>query len=208
MRAITNLTRCFGLAACVALAAFVAPVAMAGDAYTSPKGFSLTPPDGWKIADKTLNAEVGDVAKKQFPALASADFDKMAVMILNPDDEGKSNINVVVNPGALPIDQPGIEDELSSALSAQYKQMGVDVSHLTVTHKTFGTTKTLFVEYDMNISGASMHQWQIFEVTSDKMFIVTCTAPVDKFKDVAPVFTKVIESMKVGDAAAKPDAGK
>jgi len=175
------------------VAAVLTSVAIADEpVFTSSQGFSITPPDGWTVvSESTATNEI----QKKFSKLKDINFDKIAVMILNPADSGVTNLNVVVSPGKLPINEASIEEKVSSALRDQYSQIGVQLDKITVTRKTFGTHQALVADIEVTAPESFLRQWQVMLPASGKTLIVTCSAPISSFDGVTPVFTKAIESM-------------
>ena len=192
-------------AACVLLGSVFAPVAMAAEpVFTSPKGFTITPPDGWVVASKDAASVASDVFKKKFPKFDGANLDRMAVMILNPSDIGGTNVNVVVSPGRMPIDDSGAEAKVANILREQYTKMGVSVGRATATRKTFGTHPAILADVESNIGGVKTRQWQAMMISGKQTLIVTCTSPQSTFDQYVPVFTKAIEGMTFpADAGAE-----
>jgi hypothetical protein len=163
--------------------------------FTSPQGFSITPPDGWAVLSKGMASQMSSAVQRQFPELGSIDFDKMAVVIFNPADPiGSQNLNVVVSPGKTRIGESGAPEKLATSLRDQYGRMGVTVR--SVTRKIFGTHAALVADTESNLAGSPVRQWQVMLPTGSDTLIVTCTAPRSSFDDVAPTFTKAIESMQ------------
>ena len=164
--------------------------------FTSTQGFSITPPVGWTVASKDTMEQVGSSVQKQFPTLRGVDFDQMAVLILNPTDSGITNLNVVVSPERMPIEDSGAEEKLTAIIRDQYKQMGVVLDKISLSHEVFGTHPALVANVEWQGAGSPMQQWQVMLLAESHTLIVTCTAPQSSFEEVRPLFTKAIESMK------------
>jgi hypothetical protein len=182
--------------------------------FTSPRGFSITPPDGWAVASKETIGQIRQAAQTAVNSGGKADFgkmleklnlDKMAVFIFNAQaGTTAQNINVVVSSGQFPIDQAGSEQTFAKMLTSQYGQAGVTPSKLIVSHRTFGHHTTLVADMEWSISGSSVHQWQVLMPASNQTFIVTCTAPPSDFEALAPVFTHALDSMTYSSGGASP----
>jgi hypothetical protein len=163
---------------------------------TSPEGFSITPPDGWTVVSKTTAQQAAATIQKRFPSLGSIDFDKMAVIMLNPADFGATNINVVVAPARLPISAPGIEEKLADKLREQFMTRGISLAGPSVTRRTFGSHATLVADLQWALGRANIRQWQVAAPTGSRTLIITCTSRQATFATYEPVFTEAIASMK------------
>jgi hypothetical protein len=175
----------------------VVTVAIAAEpVFTSPQGFSITPPDGWVVASKDTVSQLSRVALDHFQKLGNIDLNKLAVVIFNPAPSAESqNLNVIVAPEKIPIDESGFEDKLAGELREQYTGMGAQLGRVSVSRKRFGAHAGLVADAEWSMAGASLRQWQVILPAGSHTIIVTCTAPQSSFDEVAPVFTKAIESM-------------
>jgi len=164
--------------------------------FTSPQGFSITPPDGWAVASKEIAGQLSRAVQEHFQKLGNIDLDKLAVVIFNPNDaEGSQNLNVVVSPHRIPIDESDAEEKLVKMLKDQYAQIGVQIGSVAVNRKTFGTHAALVSDVESNFGGPPMRQWQVMLPAGSRTLIVTCSAPQASFGQAIPAFTKAIESM-------------
>jgi hypothetical protein len=164
--------------------------------FTSPRGFSITPPDGWSVASKETISQMGSVVRQQFSKLGDINFDRVAVVLFSPADTSVSeNINVVVSPGRMPIEDSDAEQKMTDALRGAYGKMGVTITRVSVTRKTFGSHPALVADVDWNTAGVQIRQWQVALPAAGQTLIVTCTAAPSSFDSVTPTFSKVIESM-------------
>ena len=174
----------------------IAALAVAAEPpFTSPKGFTITPPDGWTVLSKDGAREVNEVIKKEFPKFDSANLGRMAVMLMCPADGGVTNLNVVVTPGRLPIGDSGAEQKLADMLRTEYTKIGFTVSKMTASRKTFGTHPAIMADFESNVGGAPTRQWQVAMVSGKQTLIVTCTSQRPTFDQHVPAFTKAIEGM-------------
>jgi hypothetical protein len=170
--------------------------------FTSPRGFSITPPDGWKVLSKDGTREVTAVIKKEFPKFDIANLDRMAVMFMNPTDGGMTNLNVVVTQGRLPIGDSGAEQKLADMLRTEYTKLGVTMGKMTSARKNFGSHPAIMADFESNIGGQPTRQWQVAMLSGKQTIIVTCTSPQPTFEKHAPAFMNAIEGMTF-----PPDAG-
>lgn len=189
--------------ACGFLGSGFASVGLAAEpAFTSPKGFTITPPDGWSLMSKDAASEVNAAIKKQFPKVDARSMDNLAVMLLSGFDAGVTNLNVVVTPSRLPIGDSGAEQKVAAMLQDQYTKLGITVSKMNVTRKTFGTHPSIVADFESNIGGQPTRQWQVMMLSGKQTLIVTCSSRQATFEKYAPVFTKTMEAMTF-----PPDAG-
>ncbi len=188
------------MSVCLLFPAAFTPVATATEpVFTSPKGFTITPPDGWTLFSKDAAREKSDAVKKAFPKFDSANLDRMAAMLMNPADSGITNINVVVVPSRIPINDSDAEQKLGTMLREQYTKMGASLGKFTAVRKTFGTHKALVADFESNMGGAATRQWQVMMPAGSQTLIVTCTSKQSTFDQFTPVFTKAIETMAFSD---------
>ena len=179
------------------------PAAVAAEpSFTSPKGFTITPPDGWVVASKDATSVATEVFKKKFPKFDGANLDRMAVLLLNPADTGGTNLNVVVSPARMPIDASDAETKVANLVREQFTKMGVSVSKATATRRTFGTHPAILADVESNIGGVNTRQWQAMMISGKQTLIVTCTSSQASFEKFVPTFTKAIEGMRF-----PPDGG-
>lgn len=174
----------------------LAPVAVGAEPpFSSPKGFTITPPDGWKVASKEGTREANDAIKMQFPKLGGFNLESMAVMLLNPSDGGTTNLNVVVTPSRMPIGDSDAEQKLADMLREQYTKLGVSMGKINAPRKSFGTHPAIVADFESNIGGAPTRQWQVMMISGKQTLIVTCTSRQSTFDRHVPAFTKAIEGM-------------
>ena len=164
---------------------------------TSPEGFTITPPDGWTVVSKSTAQQMAAIIQKRFPSIGSLDFNKVAVMMLNPADFGATNINVIVTPSRLPINATGVEDKLADTLREKFMTNGISIAGLSVTRRTFGSHSTLVADLQWSLGKANVRQWQIMAPAGNRTFLITCTSQQATFETYEPVFTEAIASMKL-----------
>ena len=170
---------------------------MLAEKFKSSQGFSLDPPDGWTVASKEQRQQLGDAVKER---LKQFDLDRMAVVMFDPANP-RNNINVIVGPGRVSVDDANAAEQYGSSLKSQYRQMGLEPVGFTVDRRTFGKHRALVADYENDYGplGApgKVHQWQAIFPGSGKSFFVTCTAPADQYAGMVPVFTKTLESLDI-----------
>jgi hypothetical protein len=173
--------------------------------FSSPRGFSMAPPRGWNVATKDDQQALADALKDRVAAARGFETDRMAVMLFDPADPNR-NINVIVSPGRLPIDDADAESQYLSALRSQFGQMGFSADGLSVKRRTFGSHQALSAEYEASLPSAlglgtgRLHQWQAVFVSGRQTFIVTCTASAADFPALATDFSDALASLEFQSA--------
>jgi hypothetical protein len=175
--------------------------AAASQTFTSPQGFTLTPAPGWIVASKDVTNELAGKVQDALKNVKDIDLNKFAAVVYNTaDPSGAQNMNVVVSPDPIPIDESGVEDKLSTMLRDQFKGVGITIDKLSVNHKTIGTHAALLADMESTMNGTPIRQWQAYFPSADHTLIVTCTAPQSLFTSVEPAFNQTLESMTFPEA--------
>ena len=106
--------------------------------FKSPKGFSLTCPDGWDVAPEEQLKKIAEETKKVIGT--APDF---AVMIFGPrSDNFSATINVIVASGNVSLNTKN-EKDIATAMQAQFgnggKELPIKTGHITIDgKKAFG----------------------------------------------------------------------
>ena len=173
----------------------VAKQAVSSSTFTSPQGFSITAPNGWAIAGKDVTDQIAATVHDEVGSAAAASGSFAVVIFNSADPTHAQNINVVVSESAVPIDEAGIEGKIEKVLRDQYSKIGITISNVSVTKKTFGSHEGLVANVDSNMTGTPIRQWQVFFPSANQTLIVTCTAPPSSFDSATPAFTQALTSM-------------
>jgi hypothetical protein len=102
------------------------PVESHGEEYHSAKGFRIHYPDGWQIVTAADQASVRAAASR---FVQNIDFDRMDVMIYNPNSNPAQNVNIIVTPEAWPIDKEGLS-EVESGVRKNFGSTGLALEDL------------------------------------------------------------------------------
>jgi hypothetical protein len=172
--------------------------AQRSDRFSSPDGFSLNVPDGWQVMTK----EQGQAITDDLKARTKFNPSRMAAMLYSPTDP-RVNINIIVLPGAVPLDDDAANG-YASMLRDQAGQAGVAISAFTVTRHSYAQHPSLLADYEMDFTNSNgpnkdlgkVHQWQVVFSGSTNTYVVTCSASVMAFSTIAPVFERVLNSME------------
>ena len=190
-----------GAVLCIWSLALAFPGHMLAEKFKSTQGFSLDPPVGWTVASKEQRQQIADAAKEYLDKLKQFDLDKVAVVMFDPGNP-QNNINVVVSPGRVPIDDANAPEQFGSSLRNGYRQMGFVIEGLNVDRRTFEKHRALFAEYENDYAPAGggpskVHQWQAIFPGSGKSYAVTCTAPAAQSAGMVPLCTRTLESLDI-----------
>src|SRR5579872_1960032 len=189
---------------CVGGLIFACSLVSATEPFKSTQGFTIIPPDGWTVASKEETRKLGEAAAERVDKLKQFDLDRMAVVMYDPANP-QNNINVIVGPSRVPIDESDASDKYRSLLENQYRQMGMSLDGLTVGRKTIGKHDVLSAEYEGDYSrfgqgAGKVHQWQVIFPGAGKSFVVTCSSTADQYATLEPSFTHALESMDYEEA--------
>ena len=160
--------------------------------FKSPKGFSLTCPDGWQIASEEQSKKMAE-ATKELPGKAP----EYAARILGPQSGGFTpSIRVTVHPGNL---VPKAKDEKGFAAAVQLRlEKGGKVLAMKTGHLTIGgeTAFTMSVERAGPKSGKVIRHWIVMLPGTQRTYNITCTALKSQWNDVWKGFHETVLSFK------------
>ena len=172
--------------------------------FKSPKGFSLTCPDGWDVAPEEQLKKIAEETKKVIGT--APDF---AVMIFGPrSDNFSATINVIVASGNVSLNTKN-EKDIATAMQAQFgnggKELPIKTGHITIDGKK---AFTMAFERTEPTSGKTIRQWSVMLPGRKQMYTFTCTASKSQWGDVWEGFHDIVLSAKIdlGDQEAKTDA--
>jgi hypothetical protein len=169
--------------------------------FTSPSGFSITPPYGWAVASKETRDQLSSAIRERFQNLGNIDLEKVALVIFNPASGGSESLNVIVLPKGFDIDESNAENEVANGLRDQYSKMASMLGRVSVNRRKFGSHVALVGDMEWSMDGPLLRQWIVMLPAGRHTLIVTCSAPQSSFDEVAPMFTKAIETMTYSNVA-------
>lgn len=165
--------------------------------FTGERGFSLTYPDSWMIATKQVQDEISASVKAILEKIGNTDFAKISVLVFNPvDDDFIENVNLVITPGRIPLDDRGLDVALE-ALAAAWAAQGTSLRNVARGVDTFGNNEALSIEYDVELYGQSMHQWIVAIPGKDRTYIITSSALSSEFDEYAETFRNIVYSVEL-----------
>jgi len=183
---------------------FLAASELQAAVFTSSKGFSLEYPDDWVVASKEQRETMSTEIRRAFNKIGAPDLEKMAVVILNlNDDEFAENINVVIGEKAPRIKQDS-DKEYAKAMRQQLSQLGLRPNNLTTEVTTIASRKAISARYDVDFPGGvgKVRQWQVIIPAAGKTYVITCSARPADFAATEPIFSKTINSLQISAGLA------
>lgn len=146
-------------------------------AFTSPKGYTITPPAGWNIASAYMTEE----QLAELPASVREQFHPEQIDVLfmdsSPQKVGSSfgdNLNVVVVAEKIPLDDATVK-ELKAALVGQYAQVFENFSMTEFKVVKLKSGPALLVKGSYTLSGHDLRLQQFFVIGDSSSLVVTCT---------------------------------
>lgn len=170
--------------------------------FSSPLGFSFDHPEGWVVATKETRQAIVEKSRSAFEKLGNVDFGNMAALLFDPcDDEFIENVNVVISPGRLPVNEESCR-KLTQAISEQLRGSGVSVADQQMEIVTFGKRKAISNRWTMTglAPGVVVRQWQVMMPGRNQTYTVTASASVASFPRYEARFRSVFDSFR-------PDGG-
>ena len=167
--------------------------------FSSLRGFALEYPDSWCVATSAQQDAITSEAGAMFNKLGNVNWNAMAVVIFNPEeDEFAESVNVVVAPGVLPLGEDA-GSEIADQVVAQYSSLGIDFDLVKMERTTARGKDALSITADVEMPGFDrpLRQRQVIVPGRTQTYIVTCGAFQEDFEEYEPVFTQVVDSLQV-----------
>jgi hypothetical protein len=177
----------------VAVFFLVLPLAAQCSEYQSAKGFHLDYPSDWVVATKEQQGTVGDAAGK---LVGSIDFDRIDVIIYNPQSDPIQNINIIVAPESMPSGNEGVS-EVESAMRQQLASANIAAESLECGTTHIGSNDAISCAWTALIDSHEMHQRQFLIAGKVRSFVITCSSGVGNYITAEPAFTQVLSSFVV-----------
>jgi len=157
-------------------------LAQAAIVFTSPKGFSITVPDGWSVSSKSKAVDDGEAD------VEIANQNKLLQII-----------RVFVAGRMSKIPDPDVEEAMMGKVEWEgLVKTGATNIEVSVSHKTFGKHKALVsdVKWDApNSFNVRERRWLVYLRAGDHTVGVGCLGFQSDFDALKPVCTKAIESI-------------
>jgi len=211
-RASTNVLTCalMMFAACCALTTAFAQVPINSATgsgtrvFRSPSGYSLTYPSNWQLASNSQQETVRQVAKNfasQAGVAARTNYD---VVLYDPYSGAfRSNVNVLVQPGTLSIDDRNAA-KMKSTIQQVVSRVTTGSSTINVKTEKFSGHPALVGYYDVTLSGYPVSIMQVALPAGDKTLIITCTSLSSRFFIDKPSFDFMVDSVAASVPAPFP----
>jgi len=184
----------------VLLAKGAEPLPSQGADYHSAKGFRVHYPDGWQIVTAATKASIQAAAGR---FVQNIDFDRMDVMIYNPNSDPLQNVNIIVTPGAEPISKEGLS-ELESGVRKNFSSAGITVENLELKIVHVGNYDAILSTWMASFPGLrseKMRQQQYIISGKVRGYIITCSAGAANSAETEPVFASIVGSFQIGEEA-------
>lgn len=175
--------------------AFLSPIVEAlGGEFTSPKGFTITYPEGWKPATKEEYDLVAKTMGVKVPDLAA--------FLYGPrQGDFADNINVLVLPQALTLDEKtekGLIDSVKNGMAkkaASFSAKQVEISGKAAV--------SIACEVERQPQGDLMRIWQVYIPGKKQVYVFTCATLKARWDELWPTFKEMVYGARV-DVAVDP----
>jgi PsbP len=167
-----------------------------GIQYQSPNGYRLTYPHDWIIATQKDQQAITAGVKQ---LLGGVDFNRADVIIYNPQSYPMQNVEVVVIPESVPIDEEGLS-EMESIERLQFKSSQTIVNNLEFKLVHVGNNDAISSTADFGFGSQTMHVQQLVVSGHGRSFIISCAAGTQDFAGVEPTFTQILNSFQVDES--------
>ena len=162
--------------------------------YHSEKGYQITYPSGWQVATAEVRTAAGEAATK---LLANIDFSKIDVMIYDPTTDPTRNLNVVVSPDVVSVNQTTLDD-YRNGLTQQLSGAGLSPDGLDVKLGKVGSYDAIIATWTADApSMGRMWQEQFIIPGGSHTFIVTCTSEAGSSPVAGPIFASAMATFQI-----------
>jgi hypothetical protein len=161
--------------------------------FKSPKGFSLTCPDGWQVASAEKIKQMREAMKR----MGKPDPDFAAIITGPKSDDFTPQVNVIVIPEELVLDAKGEKDYVAgvkNGLGPAGKSLAVKTGHITIGGKKALTTA---FELSQPASGKAIRSWIVTLPGKQQVYTISCMASKAQWDDVWEGFHKIATSIKI-----------
>jgi hypothetical protein len=167
--------------------------ARAGE-LVSPEGFTLTYPEEWKPATKEQLAKIVEATKK----LTGADPGMAAFISGPPSEEFAPNVNVIALKSPLPVN-PTTEKQMVKQIKDRFAAQGAAGPEIKSKQINVDGHAMLSVAYEQDnpVAKKTLRTWTVIFPGKNGACILTCTALKSQWADAGPVFTAMINSLKL-----------
>jgi hypothetical protein len=166
-----------------------------GGEWTSPKGFALTFPDGWKaLTDDELNK----VLAAQKPPADNAPKPPPPEIILVGPAQGNftAQLNVTLIPQAIAFNAM-IEGQLLGQFKAAVFTAGTKIGEIKTGHLDVDKRRAFSMAYEQEAPDDPVRCWKVYVPGAKQTYLVTCAAKKAQWETVFPDFKKIISGIRV-----------
>ncbi len=182
------------------LACFFGTVRVLGGEWTSPKGFTLTYPEGWKPAtDEQMKAAAATAAQKAQGNNGAKAPPAPEIILIGPvQDNFTAQANVVIIPQAITFNAM-IEGQIVGQAKTGFFMSGVKTGDIKPGHVDVDKRSAFSMAYEQLGAGPddTLRCWQVFVPGAKQTYRVTCVAKKSQWAAVYPDFKKIISDMRV-----------
>jgi len=175
------------------------PVEAQPNRFSSTQGFSFAYPEGWVVLTKEQQHVLVNEYKTVLGKLGDVNFDAMAVIVFNPqNEEFPENINVIVAPGMVPVNEDS-KQKHTQTMSEGMRNAGITVTDTVSEITKFGDREALSLRMTLNYPSLSrpIRQWQVALPGRNQTYIITASAGAASFQTYEGAFKRALESFEV-----------
>jgi hypothetical protein len=186
----------------IALIAAIAPTASPQAApsttepnvYHSEKGFRITYPADWQVATAEIRTAASEAASK---LVDNVDFSKIDVLIYDPTTDPTRNLNVVVSPDVVPVNQSSLDD-YRTGVTQQLSGAGLSPEGLDAKLGKVGSYDAIIATWTAEVPNMGrMWQEQFLIPGAGHTFIVTCTSEAGSSPVAGPIFESAMATFQI-----------
>ena len=155
---------------------------------TSPKGFTITYPDGWTPATQAQLDAIGKITKTT-----------PAAMIYGLQREKfADNLGVAVVPAVMPVDKKSVTT-FADTLKKQLGAAGLKVSNFKSRQIQVAGKKAISVAFENDMPGVNepLRQWQLYVPGKSQTYVFTCTSLKSRWADEWPGFKDIVKNLRI-----------
>jgi hypothetical protein len=174
-------------------------VALGGD-WKSPKGFTLSFPDTWKVATEEqmkAAAAAGAAAAQKAGGNEAAKAPPLEVILVGPvQDKFAANINVIIIPQAITLNAM-TEGQIVGQAKTGLFMAGIKVGEIKTSHVEVDKRPGFSMAFEQGEGpdDAILRCWKVFVSGAKQTYLINCVAKKSQWAAVYPDFKKIIGDM-------------
>ena len=159
---------------------------LAGASPVPPAQSASGAPESSRFVDPTYRISLAA------PAFPVAKERTVFATFQGPSEDGfASNVTLVMDPGAT------TRDEYLKAFLAEIKETNPRYAARPAVNLQVSGKDAVILDYDFGQGGRRLRFLQLAVFTESRVYILTCTAPVDTFKNYEAQFRKCIDTFRL-----------